>query len=281
MYHEYYFCIPSDPKLVDILDKEAVRYNVSGADEYLTSGAKVPAFISFSLKGYSPLVDRISVSFRARPQIRIVYSEKERTQSHLLWMTPKMQKIDIQNSHQALVSLCSWQDYRGMARTHRETQVLSFVIKNEPSSQSRTAFWSESTGFRHVFIDKRVRDLIESNGLQDIGFRDVYLPSGIVSNNIFQLVPHSNIDSRQIVFGYGEKENICSRCGMKQYSFNDAYQLHLRTKGLQFGADLLVTDSIWGSGISRPLYLVTQRFYQLMKQNKLASNIHWDPVVLE
>ena len=83
----------------------------------------------------------------------------------------------------------------------------------------------------------------------------------------------------QIEFGHNEKLRHCPVCGKEQFFIDDAYQLHLCFSDLDVLSDLYKTERIFGDRIPYPVYIISQRFYQLLKSNKLASNVTFVPVV--
>ena len=68
----------------------------------------------------------------------------------------------------------------------------------------------------------------------------------------------SNILKKEdIVWGYGEKIEKCPMCGKEQY----------------------VTERLFSEGFARPIYVISQKFYRLLVENKLDKNISFCPVV--
>lgn len=281
MNYQYYFCIPYQQKLISLLNANNIRHRLSGSlGECFRNGLSVPVFVIFTIKGHLPIVDRIAEEFRYSPQVNIVYTSTEVNNAKLLWMTPKKQSIDLLRSETSFSYLCSWNDAFGTRRVHIKEQIAPLTIAKEPSMTTKTAFWSSSTGFSEIFTDKRVRELAISHNLHGIEFMNTMLPNGSCSENIFQLTAHKHITTECVVFGHGEKEVTCARCERKQYEFDNTYQLHLSFAENDFTDDMFVTERIFGTGIPRPLYLISQRFYRILKQNDLTANVTFEPVVI-
>ena len=280
MTHQYYFCIPYHENLIRLLESNNIRYRLSSPlGECFTNGTPVPVLVTFEFKGYLPIVDKIATEFRHKPRVSVVYTAAEIHNAKLLWITPKRQSIDILNLKTVYSLLCQWQTVGGMPRVHRREQIAPFVIEKEPSAK-KTAFWASSTGFSEIFTDNRVRELAMTHNLQGVKFVETILPNGSFSDNIFQITANERIGAENIVFGKGEKEITCSQCGQKQYAFDSTYQLHLSLCENDLNRDIFVTDPIFGTGISMPLYLISQRFYQVLKQNNLTADVAFEPVVL-
>ena len=117
------------------------------------------------------------------------------------------------------------------------------------------------------------------NELIGVQFKNVMLRKGMYSEKLFQLSSDKVLGKECIGIGFGEKILTCPKCGKEQYCIEDAYQLHLDFSRLREISDLYVTESVFGEGIARPLYIISQRFYQLLKEANLASRITFSPVV--
>ena len=281
MNYRYYFCIPYQPKLISLLNANNIRYKLSGPlGECFSDGVPIPVVVTFEFNKYLPIIDEIAAEFRYKPQVNVVYAAAEINHAALLWMTPKRQSVDLLKTELSFSSLCSWKDACGMRRTHHKEQVGPLTIGKEPSVTAKTAFWASSTGFSEIFTDKRVRELAMEQDLKGVEFVNTMLRNGTFSENIFQLTAQKRIRTEDIVLGHGEKEIVCPMCGKKQYAFDNTYQLHLSLREEELTTDIMTTDRIFGDGIARPLYLISQRFYQLLKQNHLTANVTFEPVAV-
>lgn len=282
MRYDYRFCMRYETELIKFLDENNIKYKLSGPlGDFFSNGTPVPVFAIFEIKGHLPIVDYLCDNFRCQPQINVFYSTKEINNAPFIWITPKKQIIDIVNEEKAYYFSCRRVVMDGTTRSRHQRQIQPFMISKEPSTKTQTAFWTSSTGFSEVFADKRVKEIVEFSNLQGVEFRETILRNGSHSNNIFQLTTCNKISSDYIVFGKGEEEIICPMCGKKQYALNNIYQLHLNLDIDKFTEDLYITEDIFGSGIPYPIYLISQRFYQLLKKHKLNSNMHCDPVIIE
>lgn len=281
MNYRYYFCIPYQPKLISLLDANNIRYKLSSPlGACFSNGTPIPVLVTFEFGRHLPIIDEIVAEFRHRPQINVVYTAAEINRAQLLWITPKRQSVDLIRTERSFSSLCRWKDASGMQRAHHQEQIAPLTIAKEPSITTKTAFWTSTTGFSEIFTDKRVRELAISQELKGIEFINTILQNGKCSENIFQITAEKRIRTEDIVFGNGEKEIVCPMCGKKQYAFDNTYQLHLSLRAAELTEDILITDRIFGNGIARPLYLISQRFYQMLNQNNLTANVCFEPVVL-
>lgn len=167
----------------------------------------------------------------------------------------------------------------GQSRVRHIEQRQLFSIEKEPSMNSQTSFWAETTGFAELFTDYRVYDLISKNSLIGIDLKNVVLKNGSYSEKLYQVTSRNILDRQCIGIGYGEKKLHCGIFGKEQFFIDNAYQLHLDFSKIHMENDLYVTERMFGEGIAYPLYLISQRFYQLLKKHKLAGGLTFSPVV--
>ena len=235
-------------------------------------------FITFSVWSSSSDYARIINELKEmRIEYMCVYAEytkKELESAEFLMMYPKRQFMEIINCEDAYKYSCE-----NGNRVEHEEQIGLFAIKKEPSSKTKTAFWAEDTGFAEVFTDYRVREMVEANGLSGIEFKNVMNMKYVVSENIFQMTSTNIIDRSWIGMGYGEKIKTCRICGKEQYVFNNTYQLHLDLTKMNLHQDLYMTERIFGDGIAGPLYVISKRFYRLLRENNLDGGINLSPVI--
>lgn len=280
MRYDYYFCIRYQQNLIDLLNSEKIKYKVSGKDEFFSNGKPVPVFVTFTIRGYSPIIDCIVKEFRREPQISVVYSSAELNQAQLLCITPKKHSIDVSNDDTAFSYECVWKVADGTERVRHRKQNEQLAITKEPSVKGQTAFWNSSTGASELFTDRRVYELANAHDLCGFEFLNTTLQNGVQSKNIFQLVTHNVISSDCILFGEEEQELCCPMCGRKQYAIRDVYQLRLKANKLHITDDFYATEPIFGIGITYSLHLISQRFYQILKENRLIGSLQISPVEL-
>ena len=79
-------------------------------------------------------------------------------------------------------------------------------------------------------------------------------------------------------------EEVLENCPVckdnKRIVVGSDYQLCLNMKNKKLNDDFYMTESIWGEGIPYRFYLVSQRFYQLIKNAKMDKKVRFVPVVL-
>ena len=137
---------------------------------------------------------------------------------------------------------------------------------------------SISTGFGELFTDSRVVNLAKEAGLTGIQFHNVFLKNRKISEKIFQATSENVLGNELIGKGYGERKIVCSMCGKVQYYVDNAYQLHLDFDSIPVKSDFYMTERLFGEGQAYPLYLISQKFYRLLKENNLTGNLTIAPV---
>ena len=275
MKHRYYFCQQYDLRLVQYLEKNNVKYKIVGEHTILPMITFDICDTFVDTKRCLKELEEMKVKL---PIVYVEYSKSEIENAELLVLSTQKQCINILNEQEAYDYSCKWVNAFGISKVNHKEQKNLFKIRKEPACNSRTAFWSEDTGKAEVFVDFRVHKLIEDNCLKGISLKNVILPSGEYSENLYQLTAENTLNRNQISMGYGERKEICSLCKKEQFFIDNVYQLHLDFSKIE-KKDFYVTERMWGEGIAYPIYIVSQKFYQLLKENKLSGNLKFSPIV--
>lgn len=273
MRYRYYFCERYQPELVDYLIMNKIKYEISKGWQTLITFS----ILSTTENSDEHLINLKDIAARS-PLVFAEYTASEYAKAKLLVMTPKSQYFDISNHEEAFRYDCTWINSFGREVKRHEEQIDILEIHQQPKINTQRAFWCESTGFSVIFADYRIVELVKNNSLSGIDFKNVKLKNGTYSDKLFQMTSSNILDEDCIVFGYGEKTLECPVCKRKQYAVDTSYQLHLNFNKIQNESDLYVTKNIFGEGIAYPTYIVSQRFYKLIKDNKLAGGIAFEPV---
>lgn len=275
MRYQYYFCERASEKIISYLDEKNILYKPKNPE-----WGELIVFSVWSNNKSCEMILKELESMKVDSPLRFVtYTEKEISNSKYLVMRPKKQVVDIINYGEAYRYSCEWISSMGLEKVNHAEQVGTFAIRKEPSSKTSTAFWVEDTGFAEVFTDKRVYELVREYSLQGIKFENVMNKKRVYSENIFQMKSPHIINMDLIEMGHGERKEVCHICGKEQFFIDNIYQLHLDFSKLEVQSDLYMTERMWGQGIAYPIYIISQRFYQLLKQNKLVGGISLSPVI--
>ena len=274
MRYRYYFCKRYTSEKEEYLIKNKIKYKIE---------EDVRRWIIFDIwstsKDYEKHLKELIRTPLDHPLVFAEYTASEYANAPLLMIWPKRQVIDIENEEEAYEWSCTWMSGKIEKAKHAKPK-SPFVIKKEPSMKSTTAFWCESTGFAEVFADHRVVEMVKENSLVGVDFQQVILKKGGVSDKLFQMSSNNILTTEDaICLGYGEKRVVCHVCGKEQYSIDNTYQVHVDFSKVPIKSDLYMTERIFGEGIAYPLYLISQRFYRLLKENKIAGGITFVPVV--
>lgn len=270
----YYFCENSNANLVDFLKSKKIKYKDTG----VATGSPLIVFnIRSSDKNYEETLNSLRELGVREPLLFAEYSSSEYDNAKLLVMRPKKQKIEI-TSEDAYRYSCRWVNPFGEIVVRHEEQIGPLAIAKEPPTSSTTAFWCEDTGFSVIFANRQIVDLVAQNELTGISFSDVFLRNGKRSENLFQMTSPYVLSRSCIGTGHGEIVEKCPHCGAEQYFIGEAHQLHLDFSKIPIQADFYMTEPIFGQGDPYSMYLISQRFYQLLKRAKLSNNVTFKPV---
>lgn len=277
---EYLFEAPYKLELENWLKKNNVKYKVDGGD-FLPKC--LYASIWSTRKDCALLLEELSQLSKRKPYPLPHYSDKDLSSAELLMIQAKTISMCIENNEEAFRYSCRWSymaDRFEIHKANHEEQIGTIMIKKEPPHPSRTVIWGPDDGGVILFADARVRELVQKEDLKGILFQDILLKNRTISKRVFQMEAEHKILHDDISWGWGEHESVCSMCGKKQYAFDSTYQLHLWDDDVYRELDFFSTERIWGEGMPQPIYIISQRFYQLLKQNKYTSRLGFTPVIL-
>lgn len=270
-YQHYYFC-KKNPQILTWLETNRIKYHfrVDFVCFHVYSDQSNSAIQFKEIEKMSGMIG---------PIITVEFTPKELATAEYLMITPRKQVISIINTPEAYRFSCTRITEAGFEKSYHAEQVSLFAIAKEPSCKTQTAFWSPDNAFDELFTDYRVRNLAEENSMEGIVFKNVLLKNGLVSEKIYQMTTENTISQTQIELGHGEKEYCCPICGKQKFFIDNAYQLHLNLQDLKLQGDLYKTERIFGERLPEPVYIISQKFYRLLKSTKLLSNVTLVPVV--
>ena len=127
----------------------------------------------------------------------------------------------------------------------------------------------------------RIKKLSEEANLNGMNFGNILSKKGESVANLFLLDSPCKLPLEAVAPGHGETPYKCACCGRVALEFTNSYTLHLKAASIPDGTDFCMTDSFWGEGFSFPFYIISQRFYRLLKENKLTGGIRLSPVIFE
>ncbi len=260
-----------------ILKQEGIRYEIM----YVPNDPE-PIF-TFDLASTSKRFAEqyASIAPYAKPlDVRLVSSAKETETAPWLSIIPHRTCIDVLNYDEAMLYYCTKTKYAsGCNHIHNQEQIGLFRIRALPK-KTNAAFYTCDTGFEFLFCDDRVFHLVHDQALCGVEFKPVLSKRGKEYDCLYQMSSSNIVKRNQIILGHGEGFSECPYCGSKQIVLHNDQQLHIDRRAVEAGWDFCMTESIFGEGIAHPHYLISQRFYQLLKSNRLSSRLSVLPIVL-
>lgn len=255
--------------LLALLNKEGIKYTVIEL--------AVPR-VYFSLYRDQQNFSAFSDISEAECRVAIAeYSQAELNASEWLVFYPKHNRVEIINSDESFLYTCGSVEEN---RFHHREQVGTIRISSDIKWKQGQYFLASDTGFSEIYTNKAVAELIASAGVKGCRFADIVDRKGLLCANTFQLLTDAVLDESSFAFGYGEKLDICPRCGKRQYYYDGTYQLRIYRSALKEDVDFYMTPCLFGSGQAEPIYLISKRFYKLLKDNKMLRNTITTPVIL-
>lgn len=236
--------------------------------------------IIFKIVKGSLLEKEIISSLKSEPLIFVEYNNEELNNSDFLRIIPTSQKVEIINKEECFKSLCQKEDQFGIMRTYHEEQIGKIKIKNIPKGSS---LYSLDTGFSHIFADSNFHDMVEKNEIKGIKFNSVGTKTVETCKEFYQLLADNIIKFDDIKLNQGMNVKIerCLICKKKRIiPIDETYQLSLNLKKAELTEDFYATEDIFGEGIPERYYIISQKLYQLIKNEKLDKNIRFVPIIL-
>ena len=271
MKYRYYAAGSIKPGLLEQPDKNEIKYKIK--DDFVIINIVGPT------EREGAIIKEISNQpFSLGNQLMLtvtcVFDKEELERAKLLTIRPKYQKFDYEDS--ALVEVC--EGVQGNRHFLYE-QVGNLKVWDLPSTKSKTHFWAEAYVERMFLLTSRaVYDLIQSSDIKGAVFKNVIVRGGKYSENFYQLTSDTVIGRECVEHGYGEKEFSCQVCGQKWYSLGNTVQLHLDFSKFELNKDIYITEAMFGRNSAAPLYIISQKLYRLLNENKLLKNVIVEPV---
>lgn len=255
--------------LLALLNKHGIKYTVielAVPRVYFSLYRDQPCFSVFA-----------AVSESACRVAAAEYSQAEMNASEWLVFNPKHNRVEIINQDESFSYTCGSAEEN---RFHHREQVGTIRIASDIKWKPGQYFLASDTGFSEIYTNKAVVELIASSGIKGCRFADIVDRKGSLCTNTFQLLSDALLYENSFAFGYGEKTEICPYCGKKQYYYDGTYQFRIYRSALKEDVDFYMTPCLFGSGQAEPIYLISKRFYKLLKDNKMLRNTIVTPAIL-
>ena len=279
MYYHWRLCkAGNDEDLLTFLEENKIKHIVDKS----TRIWGVIMDVYSTRPDYQQLLEQLEERFHASkfsPQVE--YTAKDRDAAEYLWIRSKKLCIEVANADEAYEYSCYHTPPGHQApRPNHETQVSMLRVCNVPKPTTQTAFCTTDFDDGYLFADHRIKALAEAHQLKGIEFHPVRRWNGQISEDFFQVLGTPFVSVSAMARGYGEEFTTCPVCGKEMMHVTGCYQMHLNRSQLDTSLDFLYTEPVCGPLHPFSCQLISQRFYRLLKQEKLAGGLFFNPVVL-
>ena len=269
------FCEQNKEKLIRYLQKENIKYKLIGDDKL------VPKMICFSCFDYE-LTNELVKLIKHEAIVSNFFSDEELLNASFLTLRPQNGCIEIVNEEEAFDFFCPIKSLFTNGKYRHKEQKADFVIANV--SFPKTIFLlSEDSGKHYIFTRKETYDFLKKNKITGIVSRSVLQKQGNVlsESNLLQIGSDKKIPYKEIFCGENVKVKKCSFCGTYTINIMQDYQLMLKGKAQDYTDDFYQTEAVFGPGITKPLFVVSNKFYKLLVENKMNKGLTFEPVVFK
>lgn len=301
-YIRYYNCFSISTHLVDILKDEFDIYadvTASVTNDYYNYSFKVsenhPQFAE--IEPYLPDPHPEEFDPHADPATDSVflfhvpiYDSQELQAANWLSVSSSFSKVTTVNSMTLVKGLCvSRVTKRGIKMMRHSYVVGKHIVKNPVKWGNRFFATSLDTGGCELFCNFEAKNAMERAGLKGVEYEVVYkTATGVEMDNMFYMKAQNTLPNGAIVPVLDMDTYTCEQCGMHMLGYRNArgqfgIQADLIDDSLDFHISLplfsgSVKDPSWISGSSR--FIVSQRFYQLVKNLKMDRALIFEPISL-
>ena len=154
-------------------------------------------------------------------------------------------------------------------------QVKTPVVRKLPSWRPTRHFASDyDSAMVNLFCSGTAKEIIEANKLAGAEFRPVLdARTQQPAKDVYQLWPYECNDCL-LPGKYIDDCWICETCGQKRYITTDGRaELLLRKELLPEGIDFLQTPPLVGAQVGRPLYIISNRAFHVLKKANITRGL--------
>lgn len=292
MRYKYYYGVsngfPEIPQdFLLMLEEEQIRYKTLETDGRITD---VFFTVYSDSLDFPPIIGEKINNFpwgkycrswwkKTEPHISLEFSKKDLENAKYLEIRSSRPGFRIINPKEIFEYSCFSPNAFDIMLPWHEKQIGPLIISKEPAAlKPQTAIFD--TDGSELLADIRIRDLAKENDLKGICFEPVKLKNGEYSKKIYQITSEHTLDRSCLELGHGEKKFVCPVCGKENFFIADIMQVHLKLAQIESKCDFYVTESMFGEGrMPGPRYIISQKFYQLLKLNKLAGGLCFRPII--
>lgn len=218
------------------------------------------------------------------------YSKKEMNESKWFYVRSTCMKLDNLNENTFEYSCYSEEEYfvagKMRKRVYHELQVEPFAFKPIKWNDRNHIYSAFEGGYDIMFCDDIVKELMMTNNVNGIKFEKVlWAKKNIELPNAHQITTDNIIPDEALVIEGFEKGYVsikkCPICGRITYIPNNAFILGAREEYLDENVDIYRTNYLFGMSRGLPMYIISQKIYKLLENNKMTRNLKIRPLILK
>ena len=283
--HRIVFSVKENPRIVDFLNKNGIKYKYEHSAIYNIHSDFVIVNILESHKAWLEMHNYISHNEHGTIISSAVYSKKEMAEAE--WFTcrstwrweypqPQSDKFGyMKNITYEFSSNCRECGYG-------KKQIGNFRVRKSPSWGKKNFLmlnWEEDV----LFLSDRAKEILSASDLKGFKFLDVLNTKGTQKiEDINQLVIESCTQPGLVWQGNDtiKEINSCTACGITKYICAGRGHVYKR-ESLPDNVDFAKSIEGFGCGTaSSSLIFVSKKFYDLIVENDLESKLEFEPLML-
>lgn len=215
------------------------------------------------------------------------YTEQERSDAKWLRIRGTTTKIDPANTEDVSRATCVYGQSRwGVEVGHHKVQAKPIEIKRM-FKWGNSQFFSESITTEGLFCDDRAVSIMEHAGLQGLQYGPVLKwRTSVPIPNVHQILPKYVIPNGAFASVRDMEPYTCEMCGMQMLRISGQKYLYaVRDSYLDPNVDFYQTlplfidySSKYSGG--KVHYIISQRTYRVLKENKMCRGVEFTPLTL-
>lgn len=157
-------------------------------------------------------------------------------------------------------------------------QKESFILKKEPNWGSRN-FLMVNLINDELFISRKAEYVLKNNNLCGFSIYDVLNKSKNKMNNIKQIYVNSYLSSglsKKSIF----QEFVCTKCKHRKYILKPDFIYYDKQVFENIHEDIIKSNEKFGEIGCDNIIIITQKFFKVIKTNKLDRGLIFEPVKL-
>lgn len=275
MRKKFSYCEKYSEKVELYLNNHEIKYKTVG------DGILVPKLISFAVYDGVASAPEFRQLIHGKPIVTNEFTQKELNAAGYLTMRPQKNIVNIANANEAFLYKCQRKSLFGVEKFSHKEQVGLIRVKKF-NLKGTTYFFSPTTGFSEIFAKDSICDFIKDQNVTGMEVRPVLLDerNHEMESGLCQLWSKKTIPKNMIFLDEKQAIEKCPVCGSSKILCKQDFQLQLVGSISDLSDDFCMTEAIFGEGISYPLYIVSQRLFQLFVRTGMSRNVVFEPVLV-